>query len=162
MTELSAESLTFRTESVRYLYQECAANYRYYLDWRFKLFTRLAVAFGATLLVAKYIFEKAPEYLGLLPVPLLLFGFLSLIFLQIERRHEHLTHEAAKIAAQHEIALLAQMPTPSRNDNELGGFYYFQANKRPILTHSMMFRLVYEISAVLGFVAAGIAWTLLR
>ena len=131
------------------VYKECAANYRYYLDWRFKILTRHAVAVSAAFLSFKFIIDSN---LGnaFASIPLFLFSLLSLAFFRMDTRHEDLAHSAAKIASKIEEVMI---DTKKINSNP--GFYYYQANNRPkIFTHSMMFRLIYLVSFGIGFIGA--------
>ncbi|MEM6518912.1 MAG: hypothetical protein AAF722_06210 [Cyanobacteria bacterium P01_C01_bin.70] len=148
------------TQELQLIYSECAANYRYYLDWRFKLLTRHAVAVGAALLAIKYVIDNSEIDYTFAAIPLLLLGFLSLAFLQIDRRHEDLSMSAAKIAADIERSLQSKhqlLNVISQNP----GFFYYQVNNRPkIFNHSMMFRLIYLVSAVVSFLSSGLFWWL--
>lgn len=144
----------FDNSSTENIYNECAANYRYYLDWRFKILTRHAISLGGVLLLAKYIIENESIPKQWVAAPSLVFSILSIIFLLMDLRHKALSQAAAKIAGKIENSWV-----PNSTENNKSGFFDYQvtAHKETPLTHSLMLMVIYAGSAVIGLCGVALA-----
>jgi len=77
---MNEEMLKVKVESLKILYTENAISYRYFLDWRHKVFLRFGVSFGLALVIGKYILDsKNISYLYLI-FPLMMFSLSSTIY----------------------------------------------------------------------------------
>lgn len=104
------------------LYKESSQSFRYFLEWRFRVFQRFGILLGAVLTLAKFIYENQSLNGQILAVPALLMLLGSIVFLIMDMRNRRISKESSKVGQSIELLFTENI---SGID---GGFYDREIN----------------------------------
>ena len=129
------------------LYKENGISYRYFLDWRYKIFHRFGILLAISLVISKFIYENHNLNGQVLAIPSILLFIGTVMFLIMDLRIARVSKSSAIFGKSLEKKLL------KKYDNIDKGFYGVMLEDREeykMFTISNTFKSLYILFSILS------------
>ena len=130
------------------IYNENAKNYRYFLDWRYKVMLRYIFSFVSAIILLKIILDnKELVPIFIICSPALIISISSIVVLGMDTRNDTMIEQARQNGENIENKLLL-LSNFEISDNNLYGFFNNHKRKNIKFTYTRILNILYKATSI--------------